>query len=278
MKKSNNFLFIALLASILMFGNGAFAQQDTDSTAAIDYASSTSVKPSQLWDQANTQYVNGNFKGAIADYNKILDAGSTSSQLHYNLANAYYKDGQIANAILNYRRAQLLSPSDNDIEYNLEIAKAQVKDKIEEVPVIFVIRALSNLRSSLSSNAWAMLAFILFTMTAILILIYLLASGNRIRKVGFIGGLVSLVLFFVTISFSFSQRKVVILEKEAVIMSSAVSVKSSPDKGSKDIFILHAGTIVEISSTLGEWSEIVIADGNKGWLHNDAYQKISLAE
>ena len=49
-------------------------------------------------------------------------------------------------------------------------------------------------------------------------------------------------------------------------MSSSVSVKSSPDKASTDLFVLHEGTKVRTVSELGDWREIVIADGKKGWV------------
>ena len=49
-------------------------------------------------------------------------------------------------------------------------------------------------------------------------------------------------------------------------MSASVSVKSSPDKASTDLFVLHEGTKVRTVSELGDWREIVIADGKKGWV------------
>ena len=44
------------------------------------------------------------------------------------------------------------------------------------------------------------------------------------------------------------------------------STKSSPDKSSTDLFVLHEGTVVTITNRLDDWCEVVIADGKKGWL------------
>lgn len=49
-------------------------------------------------------------------------------------------------------------------------------------------------------------------------------------------------------------------------MSLSTAVKSSPDKSATDLFVLHEGTLVEITDRLDNWCEITIADGKKGWL------------
>ena len=53
---------------------------------------------------------------------------------------------------------------------------------------------------------------------------------------------------------------------EAVVMSSSVSIKSSPDRSSTELFVLHEGTTVTTGSEVDGWIEIRIADGRKGWI------------
>jgi len=38
------------------------------------------------------------------------------------------------------------------------------------------------------------------------------------------------------------------------------------DDGAPALFVLHEGTLVEITDRLDNWCEITIADGKKGWL------------
>ena len=57
-------------------------------------------------------------------------------------------------------------------------------------------------------------------------------------------------------------------------MSTAAPVKISPDPQSKDIFVLHEGTKVAVGDSLGDWREIRIADGNKGWVQVSAIEMI----
>ena len=43
------------------------------------------------------------------------------------------------------------------------------------------------------------------------------------------------------------------------------AVKASPDSAATDLFVLHEGTLVEVTNRLGVWCEVMIADGKKGW-------------
>jgi SH3-like domain-containing protein len=43
-------------------------------------------------------------------------------------------------------------------------------------------------------------------------------------------------------------------------------VKSSPDQSGTDLFLLHEGSALRIKSTLGDWCEIELEDGNVGWI------------
>ena len=64
--------------------------------------------------------------------------------------------------------------------------------------------------------------------------------------------------------------------REAVVMNLMAPVKSSPGAGSKDIFVLHEGTKVRMLEQLDGWTEIVLADGNKGWIASNAIEAVVL--
>ena len=63
-------------------------------------------------------------------------------------------------------------------------------------------------------------------------------------------------------------------DDEAIIFSPSVYVKSSPDKTSTDLFILHEGTKVKLLDEVGPWKKIRISDGNVGWLENKTIEII----
>jgi hypothetical protein len=149
-----------------------------------------------------------------------------------------------------------------------------VQDKIDAVPVFFAKRWLIGLGNSLSSNAWAALSLLFFALTLVGLGAYLLLRRVALQKAGFYGALVSVAAFALAVVYAAVGRSQRIHPAEAIVMSTAVSVKSSPDPQSKDIFVLHEGTKVAVGDSLGDWREIRIADGNKGWVQVSAIEMI----
>lgn len=223
-----------------------------------------------LWDRANTAYVNADYEGAIQAYDSIIAGGMVSSKLYYNLGNAYFKSGHTGKALLYYHKAQRIAPSDKDIAYNIAVANGYVKDRIEPMPEFFGTRWVRALRTSASSNTWAVVSIVVLALMLISLLLYLLPFGIRLRKTGFAFAVVFFAVLCVTVSFASVERSRYLNPSEAIVMSSAASVKSSPDASSKDIFVIHEGTVVSVIDHLGNWTEVSIADGNKGWILNSS--------
>lgn len=221
-----------------------------------------------LWDRANTAYLRSDYRCAIRDYEAILNRGFRSAKLYYNLGNACFKDDRLGEAILNYRRARLLAPGDEDIRYNLSVAESRTKDRIETIPEFFLEGWMRTLRNLLSGTAWTMLSLVLLALTFLCALFYLLAGRLTLRKGGFYGMTACLALFVVATLFAAADRSETLDRRDAVVMSSAVSVKSSPDRAATDLFVLHEGTVLRTGDSLGDWTEVTIADGRKGWLES----------
>ncbi|MBQ3071638.1 MAG: tetratricopeptide repeat protein [Tidjanibacter sp.] len=235
-------------------------------------AQPTSVET--LWERGNTLYAAGDYNGALAVYDSIQKEGWASAKLFYNMGNAYFKGGQLGEAILHYHKAQKLAPADDDVAYNLAYANSFVKDKIEVVPEFFLKVWFSKVGNLMSSNAWAVCSLVALALTLIAGLVYVLGAKRSVRKGGFVVGIVCGVLTLVMVAFGGAERRDVLDCSEAVVVSSAAAVKSSPDRTSKDIFILHEGTTVKVLDTFGAWNEIRIADGNEGWIASSAIRVV----
>lgn len=220
----------------------------------------------RMWDRANTAYVNGDYAGALAVYDSIENDNKAGVKLYFNMGNAHFKSGNIGKSILYYSKAQRLDPFDEDIDYNLQVAQGYVKDRIEVVPEFFASRWLNDTRNAMSSNAWAITSLVVLALALCGLLTYLLPLGLTYRKIGFWSVVLFGVLTVVSVIFAAKQRNEVVASDDAVVMLSAAPVKSSPDVSSKDIFVIHEGTMVKVLDHLGDWSEISIADGNKGWI------------
>lgn len=234
----------------------------------------TAATPETMWEQANTLYMNGDFAAAAALYERIAAEGLFSAKLYYNLANAYFRTGENTKAILYYNRALMLAPNDEDIRHNLAIAESLTKDSIDEVPEFFLKSWFRTVRNSLDERMWMALSLLFFAAALALGVLFMLAVRTSSRKCGFYGMLAAVVLFIVTTSFAASQRRAMLDREQAIVMSTAAPVKSSPDRAATDLFVLHEGTKVRIVSTVDRWSEVVIADGKKGWIETSKIERI----
>jgi SH3-like domain-containing protein len=52
-------------------------------------------------------------------------------------------------------------------------------------------------------------------------------------------------------------------------MAPTVTVKSSPNAASVDLFVLHEGTKVTVLESSDGWNKVRIANGSVGWLEVD---------
>lgn len=220
----------------------------------------------ELWEVANAAYVEGDYAAAEAAYRTILEQGLVSMKLWYNLANACFKQERLGEAILCYNRALRLAPGNDDVRYNLEVAEARTKDTIERLPEFFVKGWIRSLRRTMGCTAWSLVSLAALAVLLAGVLLFLLAQRLTLRKAGFYGTLAALLIFVVTTLFAVAERREMAANDEAVIMVSSTAVKSSPDRSSTDLFVLHEGTKVRIDEQIDDWCEIRIADGKKGWI------------
>ena len=224
--------------------------------------------------EADSAYARGEFQQAIKDYEALLKQGA-SADLYYNLGNAYYRSENITRAVLNYERALLLSPGDRDIRFNLQIAQAKTIDKIVPESEMFFFtwyRALVNL---MSVDGWASVALVSLALVIILLLVYLFSDRVWLRKVGFFGGILMLLLFVLSNIFAWQQKQNLLFRKGGIVMTPTISVKSTPASNGTDLFILHEGTKVVITdSSMKDWREIRIADGKEGWIESKHLEEI----
>lgn len=246
--------------------NGATAEQAATSPTATDAEA--------LWEIANSAYNEGNFEKAAATYEQILSQNLHSAALYYNLANAYFKQDELGKALLNYNRASRIAPGDEDIRHNQEYAEKMTKDSIEKIPEFFLITWLRSVRGAMSCTAWTLLSIVMLATALVMALLYLLAQRMSLRKVGFYTMAVAVLLFVVTSAFAISERNQLVGRSEAIVMSTAASVKSSPDRSATELFVLHEGTKVSIGETTDGWAEVRIADGRKGWIEEKRIERI----
>ncbi len=224
--------------------------------------------------QADSAYAQEHYQQAISDYETLLKQG-VSAELYYNLGNAYYRTDQMPKAVLNYERALLLSPGDADIRFNLQMARSKTIDKITPESEMFFVTWYRSLVNLMSVDAWARTALIALAIAIILALAYLFSDRIWLRKVGFFGALLLVVVFLLSNLFAFHQKSKLTYRTGAVIMTTSVPVKSTPSKNGTDLFILHEGTRVTITdNSMKDWKEIRVDDGKEGWIETNKIEII----
>lgn len=211
-------------------------------------------------------YSASNYQEALKEWSDIYNTGYHSATLNYNIGNAYFKLNDIPGAILFYERALLLKPADNSINYNLQIARSLVVDKFEEIPELFFVRWFDFLSLVLSTNAWAVISIIPFILFLVLLSLYIYSSKYRLKVIGFWFALMFLIISASSLAFTMRNKSLVYDSHKAVIFAPSLNGKSSPDNSGTDLFVLHEGSKVSIEDTVGEWYEIKLSDGNKGWV------------
>lgn len=220
----------------------------------------------KLFDQATAAYNAGEYEKAIGFYNDILNNGKHSTAVYFNLGNAHYKRNEIAESIYFFEKALLLSPDDQEIKTNLSYAQNMTLDAIDTVPETGISKLYKNVTGKLTFDQWSYVAIVaMFVFVLLYILFYY--SDYATRKRGtFIGSLLALFICIISIIFAYIQQNDYNNIQPAIIFAEESFIKSEPNEASLQVFILHAGTKVNVLEELNAWNKIKLADGKTGWM------------
>ena len=217
--------------------------------------------------QADSAYINNDYASAVYLYEDILANQGESADIYYNLGNSYYKMDNIAKAILNYEKALMLNPGNGDIRFNLELAQSKTVDKVTPMSEVFLVTWMKSLTNTMSEQGWSKFAIASFILTLLGLVLYFFSKKIAMKKIGFISALCLMLVCILANVFASSQKSKAQSHSSAIIMEPSVTVKSTPNEGGTELFILHEGRKVMIKdNTMREWKEIQLEDGNAGWV------------
>jgi len=214
---------------------------------------------------AETAYAAEQYQTAIALYESLLKNYGASAEVYYNLGNAYYKAGKIASAILNYERALLINPGDGDIRFNLELVRQQT-DKIEPLQEFFLKKWMRSVQNLIAVDSWATVGIVGFILFIFCLVLFFFSKRMYLKKMGFYFGILLFITVIIANIFAYNQKYELENRNGAIVFTPTVTAKSSPDNSGTDLFLLHEGTKVFIRSSVGDWNEITLEDGNVGWI------------
>ena len=126
----------------------------------------------------------------------------------------------------------------------------------------------------MSPDQWAKTGIAFFIIFLFFFSVFLVSRMVTLRKISFWTGLLVFVLTLFTMTVGFQTNRSMKKEREGIIFTPTVTVKSSPSENSVDLFVIHEGTKVQILDNLENWTEIKIANGSVGWLKKSDYKSI----
>lgn len=225
--------------------------------------------------EADSAYNRENYSLAVELYTRAINENGRNANLYYNLGNAWYRKGDIAQAMLNYERALRVDPSFTDARINRNFLRSQLQDKPEDNNSLLT-RAHNKVVNSMTANAWAWTAFIVFLVLLGFIASYIFSSNIAVRKAGFFGGIIvlALVIYFVVVAHDASRR--INDHSEAIVTVPSTLLNSVPrqPKQTEKVVPLHEGTKVQIIDSVAtpddpispQWYNVRINGSNSAWL------------
>ena len=224
--------------------------------------STISISADAQFDAANKLYAQSKFVEATAEYNKLVQTGSVSPALYFNLGNAFFKSGQIGRAIAAYRQAEEMSPRDPDVRANLQFARNLVQG-----PKVGAGR-IQRWLGTLSTTEWVALSTVAVWLTLGLLIACLIKPTLKpaLRSWIWLTIGTTVVIFACTrtaLSLNASHKIAIVAAPEA-------SVRNGPFDESPSSFTAHDGAELRVLDKKDNWLQVTDGKTRVGWLKLDA--------
>lgn len=237
-----------------------------------------------LAEQADSAYNKDDYRLAIDLYQQSLKEDGMSSDVYYNLGNAYYRSDKTGLAVVCYERALKLDPTDGDARANLEFVRSRIQDRPEDDSA-FLSNLHNSLLGSMTANAWAWTAFVLFLLLLGAAALYIFSGRIVMRKTGFFSGIVLIFLFGYSLYMAWESFSYANSHEEAVVTAPSTQLSSAPRaaRNSTDkVVTIHEGTKVEIIDSIStpddpvspKWYNVKINNSTKAWLRASDVKRI----
>jgi len=215
------------------------------------------------FEQGNKLYTEGDYAGAIQEYEKIVSAEYESAELYYNLGNAYFREGQLGLAIMNYIRATRLDPGDDDIQANLAFARQFAIDKIEISEETILLDYINSFFDSFTLNGITWIAVVLYLLTIVIILVRFIYNRYHVPTPVFVA---ALLLFVVAVAFTGTKLDRDVLTRRGVVLVQQADVKNGPGEDFNTKFTAHAGLMFVIEREEAGYYWVNFENRLKGWI------------
>lgn len=226
------------------------------------------------FEKGNELYKKDKFAEAVKEYESILRTQNHSAEIYFNLGNAYYKLNQVAPAIYNFEKALQLNPNYEEAKNNLTFAQNMTIDEIKPVEKVGFGRTIEKFTSMHTYDEWAKITIGFSVAFLLFFIAYYFSSKTVLKRIFFVGMFLILIGLIVSVSSAISEKSRFDNDQPAIIFAERIEVKSEPRETSKEVFILHEGTKVQVIETQSNWKKIQLADERIGWINKEALKEI----
>ena len=220
--------------------------------------------------KAAEAYRQGRFDEALTGYSKLLEKYPHNPELLYNTANTYYRKQDIGQAILYYEKAKVNNPRDLDIQYNLKFVNSQLEYSVKDTRNWY-LRALEYVLNLVTHSEVMLLALALyfFFVLAWVFVLYFRPDHpwGWIRKTL----LISFLCSFVLVGLKGVQAYMI---RDAVVVSKEAEVRFGPSSTDQVAFRLGEGLKVYVVDHHSDWSRILLANSDTGWVKNSEIAEV----
>lgn len=227
---------------------------------------------SALWNKGNEWYHQKQYDSAAACFERIAQQKPTNAELYYNLGNAYYRLNKIGPAVLNYERALYFKPDYQEARENLMLTQTRMTNHIQKAQDVFFISWWDEVTMGTKSAMWAIWALVTFlAIVGISMAMYFKITSFRIP------GQVPGVLGFIWLCFMVLAYSAALNSKgsgKAVVMQNDAPLLNPEQKSTKPLSLLPEGTTVKVSAVKGDYAEVTLPDGRRGWIQLNWINKI----
>lgn len=212
------------------------------------------------FDSANKLYEQGRFADAAAAYEKMIQSGTVSSAVYFNLGNAYFKSGQLGKAIAATREAEILTPRDPDVRANLQFIRARVQAPTGS-PAPW-----RQWLTNLTLNEWAVLtAIILWAWLGLWVLIQFRPQLKQsLRALLWCGGAAIFVCGGCTYAAWSSEST-----KTAIIITKDAILHNGPLEEAPSTATVHDGAELPVLDTKNDWLQVRVDNQRVGWVKRE---------
>lgn len=230
--------------------------------------------------EADSAYMADDFLNAASLYDSAIDSLGPSADRYYNLGNAYYRAGLPGMAIVSYERALRLDPTNSDIKENLEFVNSKTVDRIESASGL-ISGATDRLASGMHPNVWALIGLGAFIMALGGVCVYFFCSGVTLRKVGFFGAGVLVIVCVLANVLAVRATRLASASDSAIVISPSVILSTTPrtpKDRTEEALLLHEGTKVTLLDSIAgpdkTWYDVRVDNEHRAWIPADAIEII----